>query len=211
VRSLIDSVDPFLVSGHLAWSTHAGEYLNDLLPLPYVDETLNLLAAHIDEVQDGLGRRYLVENPSSYVGFRTSTMTEVEFLNELVSRTGCQLLCDVSNIYLSAHNMGYDAEQYIDALPARAIGELHLGGFAPEDDEARPGSTLLVDTHGTVVAEPAWSLYAYAIRRFGAKPTLIEWDNDIPPLATLLAEATRADEIASKTLVRERMRHAAVV
>ena len=211
VRSLIDRVDPFLVSGHLAWSTHAGEYLHDLLPLPYDDETLNLLAAHIDEVQEGLGRPYLVENPSSYVGFRTSTMTEVEFLNELVSRTGCQLLCDVSNIYLSAHNMGYDAEQYIDALPATAIGELHLGGFTPEDDEAQPGSTLLVDTHGTVVAEPAWNLYAYAIHRFGAKPTLIEWDNDIPPLATLLAQATRANEISSKALVGRRMHYAAAV
>src|SRR4051812_25018776 len=110
VRSLIDAVDPFLVSGHLAWSTHAGEYLNDLLPLPYDDETLDFLAGHIDEVQDRLGRPYLVENPSSYVGFGSSTMNEVEFLGELVGRTGCQLLCDVSNVYLSAHNMGYDAQ-----------------------------------------------------------------------------------------------------
>jgi hypothetical protein len=208
VRSLIELIDPFLVSGHLAWSTHSGEYLNDLLPLPYDEETLGLLSTHIDEVQEGLGRRYLVENPSSYVGFGTSTMTEIEFLNELVARTGCRLLCDVSNVHLSAHNMGYDAYRYIDGLPAEAIGELHLGGFTPEPDKGEPGRELLVDTHSTVVAGPAWDLYAYAIRRFGAKPTLIEWDNDIPPLATLVAEAARADAIAAATLTR-RLLHAA--
>jgi hypothetical protein len=208
LRSLIDLIDPCLVSGHLAWSTHAGEYLNDLLPLPYDEETLNLLSRHIDEVQEGLGRPYLVENPSSYVGFGTSTMTEIEFLNELVARTGCRLLCDVSNVHLSAHNMGYDAYRYIDGLPAEAIGELHLGGFTPEPDKGEPGRELLVDTHSTVVAGPAWDLYAYAIRRFGAKPTLIEWDNDIPPLATLVAEAARADAIAAATLTR-RLLHAA--
>jgi uncharacterized protein (UPF0276 family) len=202
VRSLIDLIDPCLVSGHLAWSTHAGEYLNDLLPLPYDEETLALLSRHLDEVQEGLGRQYLVENPSSYVGFATSTMTEIEFLNELVVRTGCRLLCDVSNIHLSAHNMGYNAQRYIDGLRAEAIGELHLGGFTPEPDEGEPDRELLVDTHSSVVAEPAWDLYAYAIRRFGAKPTLIEWDNDIPPLATLMAEARRADVIAADTLVQ---------
>jgi uncharacterized protein (UPF0276 family) len=188
------------VSGHLAWSTHVGEYLNDLLPLPYDEETLRLLASHIAEVQEALGRPYLVENPSSYVGFGASTMSEVEFLAELVRRTGCQLLCDVSNVHLSAHNMGYNAYEYIDGLPADAIGELHLGGFTPEEDEANPGQELLIDTHATVVAEAAWNLYAYAIRRFGPKPTLIEWDNDIPPLATLMGEAARADVIAAKTI-----------
>jgi uncharacterized protein len=204
VRDLIEMVDPILVSGHLAWSTHAGEYLNDLLPLPYDEQTLQLVATHLDQVQEGLGRQYLVENPSSYVGFGTSTMNEVEFLGELVSRTGCQLLCDVSNVHLSAHNMGYDAHQYIDGLPADAIGELHLGGFTPEEDEANPGSELLVDTHSTAVAEPAWDLYAYAIGRFGPKPTLIEWDNDMPPLPVLLGEAARADEIAAAIVSQER-------
>ena len=197
VRALIDLIDPILVSGHLAWSTHNGEYLNDLLPLPYDEEALRLLAAHLHEVQDGLGRPYLLENPSSYVGFGVSTMNEVEFLCELVHRTGCQLLCDVSNVHLSAHNMGYDAYQYIDGLPAEAIGELHLGGFTAEEDDANPGAQLLVDTHATVVAEPTWDLYAYAIRRFGPKPTLIEWDNDIPALPTLLGEAVRADKVAA--------------
>ena len=203
VRDLIELLDPMLVSGHVAWSTHPGEYLNDLLPLPYDEETLRLVTTHVQQVQDELGRRYLLENPSSYVGFGASTMTEVEFLSELVRRTGCQLLCDVSNVYLSAHNMGYDPYRYIDGLPADAIGELHLGGFSPEEDEANPGAELLVDTHATVVAEPAWDLYAYAIRRFGQKPTLIEWDADIPPLATLLGEAARADPIATSARAQE--------
>src|SRR5437016_6738987 len=125
IRGLADRIKPIFVSGHLAWSTYRNEYLNDLLPLPYTEETLRLVAAHIDEVQDTLGRPYLIENPSSYVGFAGSTMTEVEFLGALVARTGCRLLCDVSNIYLSAHNMGYDARQYLDRLPAAAIGEFH--------------------------------------------------------------------------------------
>jgi len=206
VRALIDLIDPVLVSGHLAWSTHDGEYLNDLLPLPYDEEALRLLARHLDEVQDGLGRPYLLENPSSYVGFGASTMNEVEFLCELVRRTGCQLLCDVSNVHLSAHNMEYDAYRYIDGLPSEAIGELHLGGFTAEEDDANPGTELLVDTHATLIAEPAWDLYAHAIRRFGPKPTLIEWDNDIPPLPTLLGEAARADEVAAGATTPEARR-----
>lgn len=197
VRSLVDLVDPVLVSGHIAWSTHPGEYLNDLLPLPYDDETLEILATHIDQVQDALGRPYLVENPSSYIGYRHSTMTEPEFLAALVDRTGCELLCDISNVYLSSRNMGFDARAYIDRMPGAAIRELHLGGFTAEDDEATPGGTLLVDTHGTHVSDPAWALYAYAIGRFGRRPTLIEWDNDIPSLGSLLAEAARADRIAA--------------
>ncbi|MBX9587693.1 MAG: DUF692 domain-containing protein [Hyphomonadaceae bacterium] len=204
VRKLVDSLDPFLLSGHLAWSTHAGEYLNDLLPLPYDEETLQLVIRHVDEVQQGLGRAYLVENPSSYVGFASSTMTEVEFLCELVHRSGCRLLCDVSNILLSGHNMGFDAYAYIDALPAHAIGEVHLGGFAAEDDEGNSGGTLLVDTHSTTIAEPVWHLYAHAVRRFGLQPTLIEWDNELPALATILEEAVMADHMAAYALERRR-------
>jgi hypothetical protein len=203
VRTLVDRINPIFVSGHLAWSTHKSEYLNDLLPLPYDEEALRLVEAHIHEVQDCLGRSYLIENPSSYVGFRTSTMSEVEFLSELVHRTGCRLLCDVSNIYLSAHNMGYDAREYIDNLPADAIGELHLGGYTADEDDANPGAELLIDTHAAAIAEPAWDLYAHALRRFGPKPTLIEWDNDLPPLATLLGQASRADEIAEKVTAME--------
>jgi uncharacterized protein (UPF0276 family) len=209
VRALIHRVDPFLVSGHLAWSTHEGEYLNDLLPLPYDEETLCLLAGHIEQVQDALGRPYLVENPSSYVGFSTSTMTEVEFLAQLVRRTGCRLLCDVSNVYLSGRNLGFDPYRYIDGLPADAVGELHLGGFTAEQDEGEPGSEILIDTHATTVAEPVWDLYAHAVRRFGPAPTLIEWDNDIPAFTTLLDQARRADSVASGALIA-RARHAVV-
>ena len=188
LRAFIDAIDPFLVSGHLAWSTHEGAYLNDLLPLPFDEETLRLLTRHLGEVQDGLGRPYVIENPSSYVGFATSTMSELEFL------------CDVSNVYLSAHNMEYDPYPFIDGLPADAIRELHLGGFTLEDDEANPGAALLVDTHATAITESVWDLYAHTLRRFGPTPTIIEWDNDIPALATLLDEATRADAVGARVL-----------
>ncbi len=208
VRALVDRLDPILVSGHLAWSTHGAEYLNDLLPMPYDAETLALVSDQLAEVQDGLGRRFLLENPSSYVGFAGSTMTEVQFLNELVDRTGCRLLCDVSNVYVSSHNMGYDPQAYLDSLPVGAIAELHLGGFTPEEDEATPGSDVLIDTHASRVAEPAWELYAYALRRFGRRPTLIEWDNDIPCLPTLLDEARRANDVATHSCEQDHRRAA---
>ncbi|HWK10697.1 MAG TPA: DUF692 domain-containing protein [Vicinamibacterales bacterium] len=200
VRTLVDRIDPIFVSGHLAWSTHAGEYLNDLLPLPYTEETLRIVSDHIREVQDALGRRYLLENPSSYVAFSSSTMSEVEFLLELSRRSSCGLLCDVSNIYLSSRNMEFDPYAYVDGLDASAVSELHLGGFTPEPDDSRPGMELLVDTHATPVADPAWELYAYAVGQFGLKPTLIEWDNDIPSLNTLIGEAARADATARASL-----------
>jgi uncharacterized protein (UPF0276 family) len=200
IRRLVDEVDPILVSGHLAWSTHRGVYLNDLLPLPYNEETLRVVAAHVHEVQDALGQPYVVENPASYVGFAASTLTEADFLTELVTRTGCRLLCDVSNAFLSAANMGYDAYAYIDAFPANAVAEIHLGGFTREDDEATPGGQILIDTHAGAIAEPVWDLYAYALRRFGSRPTLIEWDNDLPSFAQLLAEADRADAVATAAL-----------
>ncbi len=202
IRRLVDELEPILVSGHLAWSTHRGVYLNDLLPLPYNEETLRVVAAHVHEVQDALGRPYVVENPASYVGFANSTLTETDFLAELVARTGCQLLCDVSNAYLSAANMGYDAYAYIDAFPAHAVAEMHLGGFTREADEATPGGEILIDTHAGAIAEPAWDLYAHALRRFGSRPTLIEWDNDLPSFSQLLAEASRADAVANTALGR---------
>lgn len=200
LRAFIDAINPVLVSGHLAWSTNQGAYLNDLLPLPYDEDALRVVTAHLDEVQNGLGRQYVIENPSTYVAFSTSTMTELEFLNALVHRTGCQLLCDVSNVYLSAHNMGYDPYSFIDGLPVTSISELHLGGFTPEEDEANPGATLFVDTHASTIAEPVWDLYAHAIRRFGRQPTIVEWDNEIPGLATLLGEAARADSVVAQAL-----------
>jgi uncharacterized protein (UPF0276 family) len=198
LRCLVDDLDPFIVSGHLAWSTHHGVYLSDLLPLPYDDETLNIVAAHVAKVQEALGRRYVIENPARYVSFVASTLAEAEFLAELAARTGCGLLCDVSNVFLSAANMGYDAYAYIDALPASAIAEIHLGGFTAEADDG--GREVLVDTHAGPIAPPVWDLYAHALRRFGARPTLIEWDNAIPALPVLVAEAAHADEVAHATL-----------
>ena len=196
----VERLNPFLVSGHLAWSTAHGQYLNDLLPLPYTVETLRLVADQLARVEDRLGRRYLLENPSTYVGFAHSTMTEVEFLNELVSRTGCRLLCDVSNIFVSGHNMGHDPYEYINRLPSNAVAEFHLGGFTPEEDEATPGKTVLVDTHADRISDAVWPLYAHALRRLGDAPTLIEWDNDIPALARLVGEAERADGVRSHVL-----------
>jgi uncharacterized protein len=207
VARLIDRVDPMLVSGHLAWSTHLGIYLNDLLPLPYTRETLDLVCDQLAMVQDRFGRPYLVENPSTYVGFAHSTMTEVEFLDALVARTGCRLLCDVSNIVVSAHNMRFDPFAYLAGLPSGAIGELHLGGFTPEEDEATPGASLLVDTHAAGVDDSVWPLYLAAIRRFPEAPTLIEWDNDLPALQTLVDEAERADVMRRQALETVSARH----
>jgi uncharacterized protein (UPF0276 family) len=192
VRDLVALINPVLVSGHLAWSTHAGEYLNDLLPLPYTPEALDVVSRHLDEVQAAFKRPFVLENPSSYVGFAGSTMREPDFLNALAERTGCRLLCDVSNVYLSARNMGFDADEYLAAVDPRHVAEFHLGGFSAEPDEATPGGTLFVDTHGTVVDDGAWALYERALRCVGPRPTLIEWDNDVPAFDVLLAEAAKA-------------------
>ena len=197
VVALVEELDPIFVSGHLAWSTHRGRFLNDLLPVPYDAETLRLVAEHVDEVQDALGRPYLIENPASYVGFDGSTMTEAEFLSELVQRTGCRLLCDVSNVYVSATNMGYDPYEYIAALPAAAIEELHLGGYTREEKPDEFSDELLIDAHASPISEPAWALYAYTLRRVGALPTLIEWDAALPDFSRLTEEAATADELAA--------------
>lgn len=208
VRAFVDRISPFQISGHLAWSTHEGEYLNDLLPLPYDRETLELLVRHVDTVQQGLGRVYLVENPSTYLGFIHSTMKETAFLAELVRRTGCRLLCDVSNVHVSAINMGYSAHEYIDAFPGFAAAEYHLGGFTSEEDDGSPGHEVLIDTHARPIADPAWALYAYTLRRHGPQPTLIEWDNDLPDLATLIAQARRADDVMRAAMMPEALRAA---
>jgi uncharacterized protein (UPF0276 family) len=198
VRALIDRLDPIMVSGHLAWSTHEGDYLNDLLPLPYTRESLALIADHISEVQDALGRPYHLENPSNYLGYADSTMTETAFLAGLVQRTGCRLLCDVSNVHVSAHNLGYDAVRYIDEFPAEAVGELHLGGFETEAEAG--GTTVIIDTHSQPIDAHAWTLYAHTVRRFGMRPTLIEWDNAVPAVDTLLDEAAKAEAVAMEAL-----------
>lgn len=207
VRALIDRMDPVMVSGHLAWSTHEGEYLNDLLPLPYHPQSLALICDHIAEVQDTLGRAYHLENPANYLGFADSTMPETAFLAEVVRRTGCRLLCDVSNIHVSAHNLGYDARRYLDELPGDAIGEFHLGGFEIEAEEG--GTSVIIDTHARPIASDAWTLYSYAISRFGRRPTLIEWDSALPTLDVLLREAALANA-AADAAVRERSHALAV-
>ena len=192
LQSLVDRLEPCLVSEHLSWSTAGGAYLNHLLPLPYTDETLSVVADHIDEVQNALGRRILIENPSSYLRFRHSSMAEPHFLAELACRTGCGLLCDVNNIYVSAWNVDLDAGSYLDALPAPAIGEIHLAGHAANDADGR---TILIDDHGSPVTAPVWKLYQRALERFGSVPTLIEWDTDLPELSVLLGEASVADRM----------------
>jgi uncharacterized protein len=200
MKGLVDRIDPVFVSGHLAWSTYGGEYLNDLLPLSYDADSLRVVRDNVREVQELLCRPYLLENPSSYVSFKSSRMTEPEFLSELVERTGCKLLCDVSNIWVSAHNLGFDPIAWVDSLPADAIAQIHLGGYTPEEDEANPGKELLIDTHAAPIADPAWDLYGHAIRRFGSRPTLIEWDNQLPAFERLLDESRRADQIAADVL-----------
>jgi uncharacterized protein (UPF0276 family) len=193
LRELVRRIEPCLVSEHLSWSIAGGAYLNHLLPLPYTEEALRVFAAHVDLAQEALGRPLLVENPSSYLRFRHSTMGETAFLGELVRLTGCGLLCDVNNVFVTAFNLGLDAAAYLDALPAAAVGEIHLAGHSPNDADGR---TILIDDHGSPVAEAVWDLHARALRRFGPVPTLIEWDTDVPDLSVLVGEARRADRLA---------------
>jgi len=197
LRALVDRYAPSLFSEHLAWSSHDSIYLNDLLPLPYTEETLATVCDHIDQVQETLGRQMLLENPSTYVAFAETAMTEVAFLREIVRRTGCGLLLDVNNVFVQAANHGFDASAYVDSFPAEHVGEIHLGGHAEDADD--DGSALLIDDHGREVADPVWALYAYALARTGPKPTLIEWDNDVPDWQVLFAEAKRADAVIAGT------------
>ncbi|HYC14159.1 MAG TPA: DUF692 domain-containing protein [Stellaceae bacterium] len=193
LRRLVERLQPGLVSEHLSWSVSGGVYLNDLLPLPLDDECLAIVARNVEVMQEALGRRVLVENPSAYLRFRHSTMSEPEFLTALARKTGCGLLCDVNNIYVSAVNCGGDPRAYLAALPAAEIGEIHLAGHFRTE---RQGRTLLIDDHGSEVSEPVWGLYAEVLQRFGAVPTLIEWDREVPPLDVLMRETARADAIA---------------
>lgn len=193
LRALNDRYAPGLFSEHLAWSSHDTVYLNDLLPLPYTDKTLDRVCSHIDEVQATLQRQMLLENPSTYVVFAETSMSEVEFLCEIVRRTGCGLLLDVNNVFVQATNHGFNARAYLDSFPAEHVGEIHLGGHAEDKDE--DGSALLIDDHGREVADPVWALYAHALRCTGPVPTLIEWDNDVPEWPALFAEAKRADAV----------------
>lgn len=193
VKILCDRYQPASFSEHLAWSTHNGAYLNDLLPLPYTDETLRTVVDHIDEVQTFLGRKILLENPSTYLRFDDSTWREQDFLNEIAVRSGCGLLLDINNIFVSATNHQLDPLAYFDAFPIQLVGEIHLGGHAQDEDD--DGSPLLIDSHSAPVADPVWALYAEAIMRLGRIPTLIEWDNDVPEWPILRRELERANHI----------------
>jgi uncharacterized protein (UPF0276 family) len=207
LKRLIDRYRPALFSEHLAWSTHDGVYLNDLLPVPYNEETLARVSGHIDEVQATLQRRMLLENPSTYVAFEASTMSEVDFLREVVRRTGCGLLLDVNNVYVSAVNHGAEPMVYLDQFPMEHVGEIHLGGHAEDRDDL--DAPLLIDAHGTPVAETVWTLYSRSIARLGPVPTLIEWDNDVPAFGVLAAEAARASGIMQAETKRRERRAAA--
>ncbi len=190
---LVARFEPALVSEHLCWGAIGGTHLNDLLPLPHSEEALRHVAPRVDELQQRLGRRVLIENVSSYLQFAGSTLSEWEFLDALVAATGCGLLLDVNNVYVSACNHGFDARTYIDRLPSTAIGEIHLAGH---DLRQVGGLGIRIDTHAHPVCEAVWSLYRHAIARHGAVPTLVEWDTDIPALEVLVSEAARADQVA---------------
>ncbi|MCG7519012.1 DUF692 family multinuclear iron-containing protein [Ruegeria sp. Ofav3-42] len=190
LKHLVEWLNPASFSEHLAWSTHDSHFLNDLLPLPYTDDTLARVCAHIDEVQETVGRQMLLENPSSYLAFEESTWSEPDFLREIARRTGCGLLLDVNNVFVSATNLDFSPQGYIDAYPLEKVREIHLGGHdEDEDDHGRP---LLIDSHGREVVDPVWTLLDYVLERSGPKPVLIEWDTDVPDWPILRAEADRA-------------------
>jgi uncharacterized protein len=191
VKGAIARFEPALVSEHACWGHAGGEFFNDLLPLPYTEEAVELLAAHVREAQDFLGVQLLIENVSAYVSFDHSTLAEWEFLSAVVARSGCALLLDLNNIFVSSKNLGIDAHAFIAGVPAASVREIHLAGHA------RNGA-VLIDDHGSAVCDEVWQLYAHAMTRFGPRPTLIEWDTDIPALATLVAEATHADRILAE-------------
>jgi uncharacterized protein (UPF0276 family) len=188
VRRAIQRFEPALVSEHACWGHTGGEHFNDLLPLPYTDEAVRVLARHVGDAQDFLGRQLLIENVSAYVHFKHSRLTEWEFLAAVCAESGCALLLDVNNIYVSSRNLGIDAQAFLAGIPAGLVGEMHVAGHTRQGD-------VLIDDHGSRVCEEVWTLLGQAVSRFGAKPTVVEWDTDIPPLVTLVAEAARADQV----------------
>ena len=193
LATLVERVQPAMVSDHLCWGTHRGHYLHDLLPLPYTEEALAHVTSRVQQVQERLGRRLVLENPSSYVAFKDSTMPEWEFLSELSRRTGCGILLDVNNVYVSARNFGFDPVRYLDGLPADRVAYFHLAGHTDK-------GAYLLDTHGGAVPPPVWALYREALRRFGRVPSLVEWDEQIPALDEVVAERDRAAEIEADEL-----------
>ena len=193
VRVAVDRFEPALVSEHLSWSVVGGTYLADLLPLPMTQEALEVVCRNIDALQRSLNRRILVENPSSYLQYQHSTIPEWDFIAEVSRRTGCGILCDVNNVYVSARNHGWDARRYLSALPPQAVGEIHLAGHTVRN--LPNGRTIRIDDHGSRVVPEVWALYAEALERFGRVPTLIEWDTDVPAMNVLLQEADQTTGI----------------
>ncbi len=194
LKRLVERFEPGLVSEHLAWCASGGDFLNDLLPLPYNEEALATVIAHVDETQDALGRAILIENPSLYAGVPGSEMTEPAFLNEVARRTGCGLLLDVNNVFVSASNLGFDPCDYLGQLDMGPVGEIHLAGH-----HVRPfgDQVLRIDDHGSPVSDDVWALFGRTLQSTGPVPTLIEWDTNVPALGTLLAEAGRAEHALS--------------
>ena len=199
LKALCERYEPESFSEHLAWSSHGDVYLNDLLPLPYTQETLDRVVSHIDETQDCLGRQMLLENPSTYVRFADSDIPEPDFIAEIAHRSGCGLLLDVNNVFVSARNHDLEPLRYLAAFPLAQVREIHLGGHDEQADET--GAPLLIDAHGTPVAEPVWTLYGHALARTGPLPTLIEWDNDVPAWPVLAAEARRAEAALARARI----------
>jgi len=189
-RNLVARYEPALVSEHLAWSTHETTYFNDLLPLPYTEATLGRVCDHIDEVQEAIGRPLLLENPSTYLAFRESTMSETDFIRAVASRTGCGLLLDINNVFVSATNHGFAAREYLADFPLSRVGEIHLAGHAEQADDE--GAPLLIDSHDGPVADAVWKLFEIVIGQCGPIPTLVEWDSNIPDWPILKAEAAAA-------------------
>ncbi len=195
IKSLIDEIDPIFVSEHLTWSGYSHTHVPDLLPIPFTNEALEIFSDHVNKFQDTIGRQILVENPSNYIAFKDLDYDEPDFMNEIASRTECGLLMDINNIAVSAHNLGYDPAAYISAVDGSYVQQMHLAGY--QINELDNGEKLYLDTHGHSVYPEVWSLYADALRQWGDKPTLMEWDTDIPQLSVLIAEANKADEIRS--------------
>jgi uncharacterized protein (UPF0276 family) len=200
LRQLLDRYRPASFSEHLAWSTHDGAYLNDLLPVPYTDQTLERVAGHIDMVQQVLGVRMLLENPSTYVVFAESTIAEADFLETVARRTGCGLLLDVNNVMVSAVNHRQDPYAYIDRFPVEQVGEIHLAGYDETVDAA--GERLLIDAHGSRVSPDVWSLFEHTLTRTGPRPVLVEWDHAVPDFATLFSEAQLVDRALSSSIAQ---------
>jgi hypothetical protein len=201
-KELVDRYQPTLVSEHVAWNIVDGRFHNDLLPLPYTEEALANLVSNIVQFQDAIGRSILIENPSTYLRFKHSSLDEPTFMKEAAKRSGCGLILDINNVYVSSVNTGFNAHEYIDQITADIVGEVHLAGHTVRNfDEA----TLLIDDHGSSVSEEVWNLFEYALQHIGPKPTLIEWDNNVPKFEVLIAEAALAQNIMSKYIKKENL------